>query len=302
MSRYFLFLFSLAFLAGCSPEANLSDAYGNFEATRVTVGSEGQGRLLFLNVQEGSELPQGQLVGLVDTTQLHLQLLQLEATLGTLPKKLRTTIADIDVLKKQKENLVREQERVARLVERKAATTKQLDDINGQIEVVDKQIQAIRTNTSTANQAVLSEKEPMLAQMALIREQIRRCYIYNPVPGTVLTKLAESQEIVGPGAPLYQIAKLDTLDLRVYADASQLQQVRLGQQVEVLVDDGVADMKSLSGRVSWISQEAEFTPKSIQTKEERVNLVYAVKIRVANPDRALRIGMPAEVNFTKGTP
>lgn len=297
MSKYMILILATLLATGCSNKADLADAYGNFEATTVTIGSEAQGRLLSLNVTEGTDLKAGQLVGIVDTTQLHLQKLQIEANINTLPAKLRNTLADIEVLKKQKANLIRERDRVARLVEKKAATTKQLDDIIGQIEVVEKQVNAIRSNTQTGNRAILSQKEPLLAQIDVLNEQIRRSYIYNPVDGTVLTKLSESQEIVGPGAPLYRIGRLDTLDLRIYADAVQLQSVRLGQTIEVLVDEGADAYRKLEGRVSWISEQAEFTPKSIQTKEDRVNLVYAIKARVPNPDGLLKIGMPAEVNF-----
>ncbi len=303
MSKYFIFILSTVLATilatGCSKNTKLSDAYGNFEATTVTVASEAQGRLLFLNVEEGSKLKAGQLVGIVDTTQIHLQKLQVEAGIGTLPSKLRNTLADIEVLKKQKANLIREQDRVSRLVEKKAAPTKQLDDITGQIGVIEKQISAIRATTQTGNRAILAEKEPLLAQIDVLNERIRRSYIYNPVDGTVLTKMSESQEIVGPGTPLYRIGHLDTLDLRVYADAVQLQSVRLGQTIEVLVDDGAKGYRKMQGRVSWISEQAEFTPKSIQTKEDRVNLVYAIKARVANQDGLLKIGMPAEVNFSE---
>ncbi len=298
MSKYFILILATLLATGCSKKADLADAYGNFEATTVTVGSEAQGRLLFFNVEEGRKLKAGQLIGIVDTTQLHLQKLQIEASIGTLPSKLRNSLADIEVLKKQKANLSREKDRVARLVDKKAATTKQLDDITGQIEVVEKQIGAIRATTQTGNRAILAEKEPLLAQIDVLNERIRKSYIYNPVDGTVLTKMSESQEIVGPGAPLYRIGQLDTLDLRIYADAVQLQSVHLGQTIEVLVDDGAEGFRKMPGRVSWISEQAEFTPKSIQTKEDRVNLVYAIKARVANQDGLLKIGMPAEVNFS----
>lgn len=297
MSKYIILALATLLVTGCSNKEELSDAYGNFEATTVTIGAEAQGRLLFLKVEEGNMLSAGSLIGIVDTTQLHLQRLQVEAGINTLPSKLRNTLADIEVLKKQKANLIRERDRVSRLVEKKAATPKQLDDMTGQIEVVDKQINAIRSTTQTGNRAILAEKEPLLAQIDVIEEQIRKSYIYNPVEGTVLTKLAEAKEIIGPGAPLYRIGKLDTMTLRFYADAVQLQQVKLGQTIDVLVDDGPDSYKELKGKVSWISEQAEFTPKSIQTKEDRVNLVYALKARVPNPNGFLKIGMPAEVNF-----
>ena len=298
MFRSSIYLLWVFLLMSCGGDGTESDAYGHFEATTTTISAEASGRLLFLNVEEGRSLAEGMLVGIVDTTRLDLQRKQIEASINTLPKKLRNTLADIEVLQRQKANLIRERDRVRRLLEKKAATTKQLDDLNGQVDVVDRQIEALRSQTRTGNQAILAEKEPLLAQVAVIEEQIRKSYIYNPVQGTVLTKLAQPHEVVGIGAPLYRIGQLDTMELRFYADAVQLQQVALGQQVQVLVDRDKDDYEALEGTVSWISNEAEFTPKTIQTKEDRVNLVYAVKARVANPNGVLKIGMPAEVRFS----
>ena len=295
MYKYVLLLF--IFFTACEEKAELSDAYGNFEATTIMVSSEANGRLLFLKAKEGESLEAGTLVGIVDTTQLHLQRKQVQASIGILPKKLRTTLADIEVLKNQKANLVRERDRVSRLLAKKAATPKQLDDLNGEIRVMNQRIKAVESQTQTANRGILAEKEPMLAQIAVINEQIRKSYIYNPVDGRVLTKLAEPSEIVGIGAPLYRIGQLDTMTLRMYVSSVQLQRLQLGKTVEVLIDSGEEAYKILEGRVTWIAEQAEFTPKTIQTKEDRVNLVYAVKVSVPNPNGELKIGMPAEVNF-----
>ncbi len=296
MYKYAIFLLPL-FLLSCQDQEAGSDAYGNFEATATTISAEANGRLLFLKVAEGQRLAAGELIALVDTTQLHLQRQQLQATMGTLPKKLRNTLADIEVLNNQKSNLIRERDRVERLVEKKAATTQQLDDLNGKIDVVDRQIEAIRSQTQTGNRAILAEKEPLLAQMAVINDRIKRSYVKNPVDGTVLTKLAEAHEMVGMGAPLYRIGQLDTMTLRFYVDAVQLQALKMGQEIEVLIDNGKEEYLELTGKVSWIADQAEFTPKTIQTKEDRVNLVYAVKAQVGNPDGRIKIGMPAEVNW-----
>ena len=290
-------LISILSLHACQEKATLSDAYGNFEATVSTVSSEATGKLLFLNVEEGQKVSPGKLIALVDTIQLDLQRKQIEASMRTLPAKLRNTLADIEVLNNQRKNLVRERDRVQRLLAKKAATPKQLDDLNGEIEVVDKRIEAIRSSTKTANRAILSEQEPLLAQIAVINEKIKKSCIYNPVGGTVLTKMTEPHEFVGMGSPLYRIGKLDTMTLRFYASSTQLQDVKLDQVVEVLIDDGDDAFKKLEGRISWVSDQAEFTPKTIQTKEDRVNLVYAVKAEVPNPDGLIKIGMPAEVNF-----
>lgn len=293
-----LALLLLLNLSACKGDDSRSDAYGNFEATTTTVSAEANGQLLYLKVEEGQPLKAGSTVGIVDTTNLHLQLKQVEARINTLPDKLRSALADIQVLQDQKANLRRERDRVQSLVESKAAPSKQLDDLNGEIEVVDQRIHSIRSTTNTANRAILSEKEPLLAQVALLKNQIRESRIVNPISGTVLTKLAEPHEVVGMGAPLYRIARLDTMTLRVYASSVQLQQVRIGQSVKVLIDEGTDQLKSIPGTVAWISEQAEFTPKTIQTREDRVNLVYALKVRVPNPSGNLKIGMPAEVEFT----
>ncbi|MEM1323723.1 MAG: HlyD family efflux transporter periplasmic adaptor subunit [Bacteroidota bacterium] len=301
MSRFIFISLLLLSLTACEEKAALSDAYGNFETTTTTISSEANGRLLFLRVEEGEALEAGTLIGIVDTTQLHLQRKQVEASISTLPKKLRTVLADIEVLNKQKANLIRERDRVNRLLAKKAATPKQLDDLNGEIEVVDRRITALEDQTKTSNRSILADKEPLIAQIAVINEQIRKSYLYNPLEGQVLTKLAEAYEIVGMGTPLYRIGQLDTLMLRFYASSQQLQAVKLGQEVQVLVDNGAERYRELKGKVSWIAEQAEFTPKTIQTKEDRVNLVYAVKAKVANPDGLLKIGMPAEVNFSPRT-
>lgn len=296
MYKFFFILISL-FSFSCQQEVPRSDAYGNFEATATTISAQAQGQLHFLNVEEGQQLPANQLVALIDTMPLHLQKLQIEATIGTLPKKLKNALADIRVLEDQKSNLVRERDRVQRLLDKEAATPQQLDELNGNIDVVEKQIAAIRAQTEIANQSILAEKGPLLAQVAVIDEKISKAYIHNPIKGTVLTKLAEAYEVVGMGAPLYRIGQLDTMTLRFYVDAVQLQNLKIGSPIDVLIDQGSEDLRSLQGTISWIAEQAEFTPKIIQTKEDRVNLVYAVKALVANPEGLIKIGMPAEVNF-----
>ncbi len=292
----FLLLIALTFSA-CKQEAARSDAYGNFEATTVLISAEANGQLNAFPIQEGQKIKEGQFLGLVDTTLLHLQREQVRAQIGTLPSKLRNSLAEIEVLDRQQDNLERERDRVARLVDKKAATPKQLDDLNGELLVLKQRIQAVRSNTNSANGAILSEKQPMLAQLALLDEQIRRAYLYSPATGTVLTKMAQAGEMVGIGSPLFRMGQLDTMRLRAYTSSDQLQQVSLGQKVEVLIDEGQEAYRQLSGTISWIADQAEFTPKTIQTKEDRVNLVYAFEVLVPNPEGKLKIGMPAEVNF-----
>jgi HlyD family secretion protein len=296
MQKYLLLLFiPLALgLTACEPETNGADAYGNFEVREIIVSAEANGKILLLDVEEGQTLQAGQLVALIDTVPLHLQKQQLLAGIQTVHTKTQDAQPQIEVLEEQKANLLREKKRVEALLADKAATPKQLDDINGQIEVVDKQIAAARSQTSTLNRGILGEIGPIREKIKLIEDQIRRCYVYNPMEGVVLLKLAEPTEMTAAGRPLYKIADLSEMELRAYVSGAQLPEVKIGQEVEVRIDQGVEGFRSLNGQVSWIASQAEFTPKTIQTKEERVNLVYAIKVKVPN-DGSLKIGMPGEV-------
>lgn len=281
-------------LAGCQEDAPTADAYGQFEAVEVMVSSEMAGRLVTFTVTEGQRLDAGAVVGLVDTTQLALQRAQLVASRRVVRARARSVLAQIDVLEAQKAVLAVEQARVARLLTDGAATPKQRDDLDGQVRVLDQQMASIRTQ----NPAILGELDVLDAQVAQVDDRIRRSRIHNPVAGTVLTTYAEAHELTGAGQPLYKIANLDALDLRAYLSGAQLPHVRIGQQVTVLIDADATTNRALSGEVTWIAAQAEFTPRPIQTKEERVTLVYAFTVRVANPDGALKIGMPGEVRFT----
>ncbi|MCB9082304.1 MAG: HlyD family efflux transporter periplasmic adaptor subunit [Lewinellaceae bacterium] len=282
-------------LMACQPETDLADAYGNFETTEVLVAAEQPGRLLFLQVEEGQNIPAGQLVGLIDTVPLHLQRQRLLATLGTLQAKLQNPQPQIAVLEKQKGVLQTEKTRIEGLIAEKAAPGKQLDDVVGQMQVIDQQVRAAREQAAIANQAILSERAPLEAQIRQLDDQIRRCYITNPISGRVLVKMAEASEMTAPGKTLYKIANLDEMTLRVFVTGDQLPNLALGQAVTVRVDQDAETNREVKGEISWIADQAEFTPKIVQTKEERVNLVYAVKIRVPNTDGRLKIGMPGEL-------
>ena len=284
-------------LSACQTKESLADAYGNFETTPILVGVETPGRLLFLNVEEGQRLIKGELVALIDTMPVHLQMEKLLASKLALGQKIQESKPEIEVLQQQKQNLIREQKRVEALLKEKAATTKQLDDIKGQIQVLDQQMMAIQSKTKLANRAILSERGPVDAQLNLLQDQKQRCFIYNPISGTVVNKLAETSEVKGFGSPLYRIASLDTLVLRAYVTGTQLGRISLGEEVTVRIDAAEGTTRDYSGQISWVASQAEFTPKIIQTKEERVNLVYAIKVRVAN-DGYLKTGMPAEVWFS----
>ncbi|HNW90348.1 MAG TPA: efflux RND transporter periplasmic adaptor subunit [Bacteroidales bacterium] len=292
MKKY-LFIISIAVLTACSGKNDKSDAYGNFEADETIISSEVSGKIIQLNLEEGQELKEGTLVGIIDTTDYQLKKEQLTAQKNAISSKSGNIASQIEVQQQQKNNLLIDKARIEKLYKDGAATKKQLDDINGSISMVDKQIQAIQTQ----NGSVADEIIAFMKQIDQISQTIKKCYLSCPVSGTILNKYIEQNELVIPGKSLYKIADLGSIFLRAYISESQLANVKLGQKVEVLIDKGEDNTATYEGTVTWISSTAEFTPKIIQTKEERVNLVYAIKIKVKN-DGALKIGMPGEVNFS----
>ncbi len=279
-------------VASCSSNNDLSDAYGNFEVDDVIISSEANGKLVHFNVHEGLKIQKNETVALVDTTDLALKRLQLIAQKKATGSKMDNIRSQIDVQQQQKRNLIVDQERIDKLFKDGAATQKQVDDIKGAIDLVNQQIASIQTQKTS----VSAELDVLNTQIAQVEESISKCRIVNPISGVVLEKYAEPDEITAFGKPLYKIADVDTMTLRVYVSGSQLPHIRLGQQVQVLIDSTISANSTLPGTISWISESAEFTPKIIQTKEERVNMVYAVKVRVKN-DGSLKIGMPGEVRF-----
>ena len=297
-SQQIVFLLSagMLILSGCASNGNGSDAYGTFEATEVTVAAEANGKLLQFDVEEGATLEKGTKVGLVDTTQLALTIQQLKAKRAATGSRTSNVVAQLDVLKSEVEVLETERTRVEKLLKAEAATPKQLDDIDGKLRVA----RSKRRSIESQNLPVASEIAAIDAQIAQIREQIKNSTLINPVTGTVLVKMAEPSEIVNFGRPLYRIAPMDALYLRAYLTGDQLAEVQLGQTVTVLIDKGKEDFYEYPGTITWIASQAEFTPKIVQTKEERANLVYACKIRVKN-DGKLKIGMPGEVRFSTAT-
>jgi HlyD family secretion protein len=296
MKNIFLLIIALATFTACEEELKTADAYGNFEAKEVIVSSEMGGKLLELNVEEGQELKAGALVAVVDTTQLALKQKQLRASIQTISGKTQNAQPQVDVFKKQKDVLLREKRRVEALVQGNAATQKQLDDLNGQLEILDKQIAAIQAQTATLNKGIMGEIQPLYVQIDQLTDQIHRATTYNPIDGIVLIKMAETAEMTAPGKPLYKIADTKNMILRAYISGEQLPNIKIGQMVKVAIDETATTNRTLDGKITWVSEKAEFTPKIIQTKEERVNLVYAIKIAVEN-DGSLKIGMPAEVSF-----
>ncbi len=290
-SKLILWIFPIL-LSACSGNDNGSDAYGNFEAKEVIVSAEVQGKIIEFNIEEGEKLKKGQLLGFIDTVPQSIQREQLLAQKNAIASKTANVRAQINVQEEQKSILNTEKDRIEKLYNDNAATKQQYDDIKGKFDVLEKQIAATKTQISS----IAKEMEVVDKQVKLINEQISRAKIINPVDGTVLEKYLEENEIAIIGKALYKIARLDEIELRVYISGAQLPEVKIGQKVKVYIDKDAESNQEYNGEVFWISDQAEFTPKIIQTKEERVNMVYAIKIRIKN-DGKLKIGMPGAVVF-----
>lgn len=305
-----IFIALTVFLLSCHSKKETFDASGSFEVDDVIVSAETSGQILTFNVNEGDSLTAGQVVGTINADNVSLQKEQVEASIRALSEKtfdvgpqIKLLQDQLAVQQSQLNNLEHEKERTERLVKADAATGKQLDDINAQIDVVRKQMNATqqqiavqKTNTYTSNRSILSERNPLQKRAAQLQDQLSKSKIINPANGFVITKYAEQGEVTAPGKALYKIADLSVMTLRAYITGVQLPQVKLNQQVKVLVDNGPDNYKTYNGTITSISNKAEFTPKTIQTKEERANLVYAVKIKVKN-DGYLKIGMFGEVEL-----
>lgn len=280
----------------CSNGNGDFDATGTFESEEIIVSSEASGRIIKLDVEEGLLLKKDQTVGLIDTTQLYLKKKQLLASIKAVISKQPDINTQLASLEKQIEAAKTEKKRIENLVLSDAASTKQLDDINNQLEVLNKQYLAAKSSLTITKQGLQSETLPLYAQVEQIQDQINKSIIKNPVEGTVLTKYSKLEEVTGTGKALYKIADLSLMTLRAYINGDQLGQIKLGQKVKVFVDKGDGEQKELNGEIYWVSSKAEFTPKTIQTKDERANLVYAIKVKVIN-DGYLKIGMYGEVKF-----
>ena len=288
-----VYIAAVVLAASCGTEAEF-DAQGTFEATEVVVSSEATGRILNFEVEEGMAVEANQMVGAIDSVQLHLQRKQLvaqqSALLGSRPDVKKQVAALREQIAKQNEEL----RRVENMLKDGAATKKQKDDIEAQIKILERQLDAtlstLDKNTSTIN----NNSAALEAQIAALDDRISKCRIISPIGGTVLVKYAEAGELASIGKPLMKIADMDNIYLRAYFTSDQLAKVNLGDEVKVVADFGGEERYDYTGRVAWISSESEFTPKTIQTKDSRANLVYAVKIAVENDGR-LKIGLAGEV-------
>src|SRR5579859_4095760 len=284
------------FVASCSSGSTDFDATGNFETDELIISAEASGKIMSLSVQEGESLKANQVVGFVDTIQLFLRKKQLQYSIQAVLAKQANTSVQLSSLLEQLATAAKEKKRIENLLKSDAATLKQLDDANAQILVLQRQMDALNSTLSINNASLRSEALPLKAQLDQIQDQIKKSAVVNPIGGTVLTQYALENEIVNPGKALYKIADLSTLTLRAYISGNQLGGISIGQPVKISVDATDGKYKTYDGVIAWVSDKAEFTPKTIQTKAERANLVYAMKIKVKN-DGYLKIGMYGEVKF-----
>lgn len=283
-------------LAACSNNDKIADAYGNFETDETLIVSEVSGKVMLINSDEGQIIKKDQILLIQDTTQLLLQKNQLLASIEAVKARQQDVNSQISVYNKKLEILNREKDRIEKMMKGGAATSKQFDDINGEIESTQKQLDASKVKLNEANSANLSQIKPYLAQIEIINDNISRAVIKSPIDGIILEKYVNIGEFARAGLSLFRIAPVDYIYLRAYISGSDLSKVSLGKNVKVRYDKDNNNYSETEGIINWISEKSEFTPKIVQTKEERVNLVYAVKVKVKNDGR-IKIGMPGELIF-----
>lgn len=296
MKRSFAYPLLVLLAASCVEGNKAYDASGVFESTEVTVSAEGNGKILSLDIQEGDRLEAGQIVGCIDTVQLHLSEVQLEASRRAVGSGWLDISRQIAALESQIGKQRQELDRFTKLEKAGASNRKQVEDIQAQIETLERQLAAQEESLNSSNRNVSGQADALEAQIEQIRDRIRKCVITSPVVGTVLAKYSEAGEFAALGRALFKVADIDNIRLRAYITADQLTTLKLGQQVRVFADQGSSGRKEYAGTLIWISDKAEFTPKTIQTRDERANLVYAVKIAVEN-DGLIKLGMYGDIKF-----
>jgi HlyD family secretion protein len=290
-----LVIIAMFLLVGCKNKTNKADAFGNFEATEVIVSAETNGRILQFDPVEGSQIEKNGIIAFVDTTMLNLQSDEIDAGMRSVKTTLSSINAQNDILKQQIENININISRFGKMLKDDATTQKQYDDLTGQVAVLQKQI----ISNNTQKTSVAAELSVYESKKATLNDQIKRCYVKSPLKGTIIEKYSEAGEITAAGKPLVKIADLSIIKLKVFVSGSDLEKVKTGHPCTVRIDKGEKGFITFPGTISYISDKAEFTPKIIQTKEDRVIMVYAVKIDLIN-DGTLKSGMPGEAIFTEG--
>jgi HlyD family secretion protein len=296
--NYILPLFFLVLFYGCKSDQNGVDASGVFEATEIIVSAESSGKLLSFELQEGDILKKGQARGQIDSTTLYLNKLQVMANQMALLSSRPDVQSQLNILEAEIESVEFEKKRIERLLAGDVATQKQLDDINAKLDVLRANLKAKKTSLNIATQAIDAQSVAMEAQIDLINDQLERSTISSPIDGTLLVKYAEAGELTGMGKPLFKVADMEKMILRAYVTSDQLTLIKTGQSLKVFSEFGKDGNREYDGKIIWISSKSEFTPKTIQTQDERANLVYAVKIAVAN-DGFLKIGMYGGIKITQ---
>lgn len=280
-------------LTSCNSSNSKADAYGNFEVEEIIVSAEGNGRIVELNINEGDILTADNQIGIIDTVMLSLNKNEIYAGLEAVSARKVQLAKSLEVVTSKQKILQKEIDRVEQLYKNGAVTQQKYDEVTGQMEV----LKSEKSQIESQSLVIKAEESSLMAKISLIDEQLERCKIVSPISGTVLQKYANEGEMIAIGRPIFKVGKIDNLILRAYVSGSQLSQVKIGDEITVKFDGENGDDEFTKGVVTWIASSAEFTPKIIQTKEERVNLVYAVKILVENGDGKLKIGMPGEVVF-----
>ena len=287
---------STALLFACSGGNVDYDASGVFESTEIIVSAQTMGEIVRMDIVEGESVEAGKTLAIIDTTQLILQKKQLLASVSATDSRRLDAGRQVASINQQIANLEKEQLRFASMLQQHAATQKQVDDISYQIAVLQKQKAAMSEQIGTTNNSLTGQRGSIIAQVEQLNDQLRKSYISSPARGTIIEKYMEKGEFATPGKPLFKVADLSNVFLRSYVPASQLTGLKIGQDCEVYADDSIDGRKTYKGHISWISEQAEFTPKTIQTRDERSNLVYAVKIAVKN-DGFIKLGMYGDVKF-----
>ena len=293
---YFLLSGLLILPVGCKKNKQDTDAYGVCEATEIIVSSESNGKMLSFNIQEGQIYQKGDNLGCIDTFQTYLQIKQLESSINAVLARRPNANSQMRVLEDKLATLEKEKQRVRNLIEANAASTKQLDDIQAEINITKSQLEATKSTLSTQDQSLLEEVEGMRFQLQQLQHVMENCHLKAPITGTLINKYIEENELAYQGKPLFKMADLTNMFIKVYVTEKNLASIKLGQKAVVRLDNHNGKPIELDGTVSWISEKAEFTPKMIQTTDERVNLVYAVKVSFQN-DGSAKIGMPGDVIF-----
>ena len=294
-AKIFTTAFIVLLFISCGKTDSDFDAAGSFETTEILVSAEAQGRIMQFDIEEGQSVTENQIVGYIDSTQLFLKKEQLIASQKGLQSRRPDIRKQMAVLEQQIATAKTEKKRVENLLKANAATTKQLDDVNAQIAVLEKQLAASKTTLESTDEGMSSDNKALDIQIQQLEDQLTKCRIVSPATGVGLTKYAEKGELAGAGKALFKVANIDNMILRAYITNEQLTQIKIGQKVTVTADFG-EEQKQYEGTISWVSAKSEFTPKTIQTRDERANLVYAIKVSVKN-DGYLKIGMYGNVRF-----